>query len=53
MKFVIIILIWLFVGFLGVIQNARKNSNRVNYEMILFFLFVPFIPVVAKFCGLM
>ena len=52
MKFVVIILIWLFVGFLGIMQNVRKDSNRVNYEMILFFLSVPFIPVVAKFCGL-
>ena len=52
MKFVLIILVWLFMGFLGIIQNARKDSNRINYEMIVFFLFVPFIPIVAMVCGL-
>lgn len=47
--FVLIIIVWLFVGFLG---NLHCKENRVNYEMIVFMLFVPFIPLIAKACGL-
>lgn len=47
--FVIIILIWAFIGFLGVL-NCKKD--RVNFEMIIFLTTVPFIPMVAKWCGL-
>lgn len=50
--FVIIILVWCFLGFLGIVQNMRHNS-RINFEMIFFFLFVPFIPLIAKWCGLL
>ena len=50
--FVIIILVWLFLGFLGIVQNARHTS-RINFEMISFFLLVPFIPLIAKWCGLL
>ena len=47
--FCFIVLIWLFVGFLG---NLHCKENRVNYEMIVFMLFFPFIPFIAKACGL-
>ena len=47
--FVIIIFIWLFVGFLG---DLHAKDNHVNYEMIIFMFFAPFIPLVAKMCGL-
>ena len=48
--FVVIIFIWLFVGFLGILSC---KANRVNYEMIIFMFFAPFIPLVAKVCGLL
>lgn len=48
--FVVVILIWLFIGILGG-MNAKKN--RVNYEMIIFILFFLLIPFLAKFCGLL
>lgn len=48
--FVLIIVVWLFVGSLGVLHC---KENRVNYEMIVFMLFVPFIPLIAKACGLL
>ena len=50
--FVIIILIWALSGLFGIIQDARNNS-RINFEMIFFLLFVPFIPLIAKWCGLL
>ena len=50
--FIIIILIWCFLGFLGILQNTRNNS-RINFEMIFFCLIIPFIPLIAKWCGLL
>jgi hypothetical protein len=47
--FVLIIVAWLFIGFLS---NLHCKENRVNYELIVFVLFVPFIPLLAKACGL-
>ena len=48
--FIIGILIWLFVGFLGC-MNCKKN--RVNYEMIIFISLFLLIPLFAKVCGLL
>ena len=48
--FVIVILIWSFIGFLG---GMNANKNRVNYEMIIFILLFLLIPFLAKFCGLL
>ena len=50
--FVIIIPIWCFLGFLGIMQNMR-NTSRINFEMIFFCLFALFIPLIAKWCGLL
>jgi hypothetical protein len=47
--FCLIILVWLFVGFLGLLHCKK---NRVNYEMIAFVLFSLFVPLIAKACGL-
>lgn len=47
--FVIVILIWGFVGFLG-IMNCK--AERPNYEMMIFMFSFPFVPFVAHFCGL-
>ena len=49
--FIVIILVWVLLGFFGVLLRSM-NVDFVNWPMILFFLLVPFIPVVAKFCGL-
>lgn len=43
--FVCLILAWIFVG-LGGIANCKKD--RANEEMIIFFAFIPFIPILAK-----
>lgn len=51
MKFVFagIVGLWCLVGLLGVL-NAK--ADRVNYEMIIFLLFSPALPVIAMACGL-
>jgi hypothetical protein len=48
--FVIGILIWLFIGFLG---GLHCKVNRINYEMIIFILLFLLIPLFAKVCGLL
>ena len=48
--FVIIIGIWVLVGLKGI--RACKE-NRTDWEIIAFMCFVPFIPLVAKLCGLL
>jgi hypothetical protein len=47
--FVIGILIWCFIGFLG---GLHAKENRVNYEMIVFMVLALFIPIFAMACGL-
>lgn len=47
--FNIIILAWVIIGFLGVVEQMLKKF-KINYFMIIFMLFVPFIPLVVKFC---
>ena len=46
--FCVIIVLWVFVGFCGVLHC---KENRTNYEMITFMTFAPFIPFIAKICG--
>lgn len=48
--FCIIIILWLFIGVLG---GLHAKENRVNYEMLFFMSFAPFIPLIAKFCNLL
>ena len=48
--FCVVIFVWFFVGFLG---GLHCKENRVNYEMLIFMAFAPFIPLVAKACGLL
>lgn len=48
--FMLFILAWSFVGVCGV-ANCKKD--RINYEMIAFFITTPVILLVAKFCGLL
>lgn len=48
--FVIGILIWCFIGFLGVLHT---KDDRVNYEMIIFMMIAPFTPLFARMCGLL
>lgn len=48
-EFVVTILVWLFVGFLGIVFNA-KQIDSPNFPMISFLIFVPFIPILAKVC---
>ena len=47
--FTIIMVIWFIIGNIGII-NAK--SHKTNWFMIISLLFVPFIPLVAKVCGL-
>ena len=48
--FLFIIVIWFSIGIIGVI-NCKKN--RIHFEMLIFLFFVPFIPLIAKWCGLL
>lgn len=43
--FTCFILAWIMVG-LGGLANCKKD--RVNEEMIIFFCFIPFIPLLVK-----
>lgn len=47
--FVIGILIWCFIGFLG---GLHARENRVSYEMIAFVILALLIPIFARICGL-
>lgn len=47
--FVISILVWCFIGFLGCLH---AKENRINYEMIVFITLAPFISILAVICGL-
>ena len=47
--FILIVAVWLFVGILGGLHCKEK---RVNYEMIVFVSLAPFLPLIAKVCGL-
>ena len=51
MEFMVTILVWLFLGFLGIVFNAKRFKGP-NFTMISFLIFVPFIPIGAKVCGL-
>ncbi len=50
--FVAVILIWAFMGFLGVVLDSF-DIKMPNIPMIAFMVFVPFIPFVAKICRLL
>lgn len=43
--FAMIIVLWAVIGFVGVL-NCK--AERVNFELLFFFGFVPFIPMFAK-----
>ena len=47
--FVIGILIWLSIGFFDVL---RAKDNRIHYNLIIFLVLAPCIPLFAKICGL-
>ena len=47
--FGIIIAVWMGVGMVGV-YNCKRN--KVNFEMIIFIAFFPFIPLVALAFGI-
>jgi len=48
--FGIVIALWLLIGFLGML-TAKAHST--NWFIIIFMIFVPFIPVIAKACGML
>lgn len=47
--FGIILMIWLLIGFIGILN---EKTNKINWSMIGFMVFFPFIPVIAKVCGM-
>lgn len=47
--FTIVILIWIFCGFMGMLHC---NNGKVNYWFIIFFLAAPFLVAIAKIYGL-
>ena len=51
-EFIATILIWMFMGFLGIVFDA-KQIDAPNFPMISFLIFVPFIPIIAKVCGIL
>jgi len=49
--FCFLIGVWLLTGIAGVIETFRPKY-KINWEMVLFLIFIPFIPFVAKICGM-
>ena len=49
--FVAIIMIWGLCGIIGGL--TAKNQRGINWWMIATFAFVPALPFVAHFCGLL
>ena len=47
--FTLILLIWITIGFIGIL-NCKKS--RIMWEMIIFSALVPFIPLLAKIFGI-
>lgn len=47
--FTLIMFAWFFVGFLGLLHC---KDDGVNWWLLAFIVFVPFVPLVAKVCGL-
>lgn len=47
--FVGFIFTWMVIAMIGL---YNYNKPRVHWELIVFLLVVPFIPLVAKLCGL-
>ena len=47
--FVISMMFWVLIGVIGVL---RAKENRINWEMLIFIIFVPLIPIITKLCGL-
>lgn len=48
--FVCVALVWLGLGFMGILHC--KDVGGLNWWMLGFLLLVPFLPLVAKVCGL-
>lgn len=47
--FGIVLAVWLLIGFIGILT---AKTNKINWFMIGFMVFFPFIPVIAKICGM-
>jgi len=47
--FTIFIIVWGLLGICGLI-NCKKE--RVIWELLIFGISIPFLPVIAKLCGL-
>ena len=45
--FIFILFVWCCLGTFGVL---RCKEERPNYEMLLFLIIVPLIPLIAHFC---
>lgn len=48
--FALIVFIWAAMGFIGILNC--KNEG-VNFPMLFFIFEVPFLPLIAKFLGLL
>ena len=48
--FGLFLLIWFGLGFLGIMHC---KDSKVNWHMLIFMALVPFIPLVAKVCGML
>ena len=48
--FVLVTVLWAGLGFMGVVHS--KDVGGVNWWMLAFLLAVPFLPLVAHWCGL-
>lgn len=49
--FIAVIFVWVLLGFFGVFLRSM-DVDFINWPMVVFFLAVPFLPIIAKVCGL-
>ena len=47
--FVVVVVLWLVVGFLGMLGG---NGDGTNWCMIAFMTFAPVLPIIASLCGM-
>lgn len=47
--FILILIIWAMMGFIGILTCKDEDTN---FPMLFFIFEAPFIPLIAKLCGL-
>lgn len=53
MKWLFVVIMAIWVGFgLGMVYYGNTHHGKINWCGWVFFLMVPFLPIIAHWCGL-